>query len=1113
MLSLTLLGETACALDGRPMRFARRSALALLIYLACAGRTQSRTALATLIAGESDEASASMALRNALRDLRGVLGDYVQVNTRSVALSPTLEFVSDAATFEAATQAGLEHPSIAALREAVARYGGEFAHGLALKGAPEFDAWLLLERERLHDLYLRVLEQLATAEEQAGDQAGAIATTRRLLAAEPWREEAHRALMRLLAATGQRAAALHQFAQCRDILRREFGAEPQPETLRLYEQLQAGPVAPPHNLPARPTAFVDRPAERTVLAAQLQHPDCRLVSIVGIGGAGKTRLALELAMEFTRPALPTNLAFPDGVFLITCGEAAQAGAPSAPLLALSLLRSLNLAVEPGANPEEVVLRWLASHTVLLIIDNAESDPAVASFAMSILAAAPRVRLLITSRVRLRLEAEWVFDIGGLALPAGVDDLPGSEAGQLFLKRAEAVQLRNPPGADDYPHIVRICRLVNGLPLGIVLAAGRLRALSCAAIADRLADDLGLLVSEAPDLPERQRNLSAVLNWSYTQLKPDEARCLRFLTVLRGDFDSAAAQAVSGCALTLLDVLADYGMINRIGAHYGLHPLVHHSVAVALARAPKKRTEAEERHANHFAALATRLSEQIDQDETVLRELSVHWDNLVAAWNWAVAQSAWPLLSRLRPALAHAWDALGLFRDGISACEAAADAIGSQLAPDALAPDHATEVAAILLVAAWFHSRLAESERAVTLHEQARRFAVRSGNARLLERVDYQQGFQLYLQTKYNAARPLLERARATAQQRDDRAGALETLSVLARLAHRAGDPSLMQSVVEAAEQRFGDRTAALEMGYIRFAAAHLAVDLHGDVAPAYALLARYGQAFGELEHHQMQYWRWSLEWFVACAEGRYARAEELMRPALARAAALRNGFVPILATLQLADAVLAQGDAAEADHLYVDALQRGMALSAPLLRCWALLGRGRVAELQGAYQRAEALASEALKLAYEEGFQRLIPRAYIVLGHAQAGRSRPAEAAEHYAEALARDLTFGHSTRAAADTVHLAAMRQAQGDHASAVKLIQPQLPLLRSGALTGMDEPVRTLLSAAAILRAAGDAQAEGLVERARCELAHRAELLSFERRDAFLNHIPAHRALQNNA
>ncbi len=1109
---LNVLGDVVCELDDRPVRFARRSALVIAVYLACAGRVQNRATLATLIAGERDEASAAMALRNALRDLRAVLGDHLQVDTRTVALGPTLTLVTDVAAFEAAAaQAGLEHASPALLHEALSQYRGDFAHGLTLRGAPAFDEWLLHERERLRDTYLRVLEQLARAEERAGNRAGASATLRRLLVEEPWREEAHRGLMRLLAADGQRAAALLQFAQCRDVLQRELGVEPQPETLALYEQLQAGPVAPPHNLPTRPTTFVDRPAERALLAEQLRRPDCRLVTIVGIGGAGKTRLALELAAEFTRPGQPSVLAFPDGIFFITCGEAETSESAPANQLALALLRTLNLTLTPGAKPEDELLRWLASRTVLLIIDNAESDPAVAAFAHAVLAAAPRVRLLVTSRVRLRLEAEWVLDIGGLALPTSVDDLPSSEAGQLFLERARAVRPRWQPGLSDYLHILQICRLVSGLPLGIVLAADRLRVLSCAEVAEQLAGDLGLLVSEAPDLPERQRNLSAVLRWSCSQLGPDETRCLHRLTVFHGGFDSQAARAISSCTIGLLEVLADYGLITWADERFSLHPLVHRIATEELARSPNERAQAEECHAHYFAGLAARLNDLTGRDEVVLQELSAHWANLLAAWHWAVAHRRQAYLSQLRPAMVHAWDALGQFREGIRMCEEAAASLGREKIPGALSPDDAAEVAELLLATAWLHSRLAESGRAAALLEDARPLAVRSGKERLLQRIDRQQGMQHYLQTRYRAARPLLERALAAAVECGDQQGELETLSVLARLAHRAGDAPLMRSVVEAAERNFGDLAGSLELGYIRFAAAHLAVDLHGDVAPAYGLLARYRQTSGELEHHQLQYWRWSLEWFVASAEGKYAQAEDLMRQVLERAASLRNGFVPVLATLQLADTVLAQGDSAEADQLYLNALHRGFALSAPLLECLAFLGRGRVAVLRGEYPRALALAGEALRLAHEEGFQRLIPRAFVVLGRAQAGLGKDV-AAESFREALARDLAFAHSARVAADAVDLAAIRHAQGDAAGAVRLVAPHVTLLLGGALTGMDEPIRTLRSAAETLKAAGDPRAEQLVERAASELTRRADLVRPERRVSFLCGIPAHHELTHH-
>jgi DNA-binding SARP family transcriptional activator/predicted ATPase/tetratricopeptide (TPR) repeat protein len=1108
-LSLTLLGDVACELDGRPVRFARRSGLGLAVYLACAGRAQSRPALAALVGGAGDEASAAMALRNALRDLRAVFGAHLAVDARTVALAPAVALTTDVARFEASARAALGRQSLALLREADAGYGGEFAPGLALKGAPAFDEWLQGERERLRDLWLQVLEQLAAAEERADDRQGAIATTRRLLAEEPWREEAHRRLMRLLARDGQRAAALLQFAQCREILQRELGAAPQPETAALYRQLQGGPAAPPHNLPARATTFIDRPAERAHLAEQLLHPGCRLVTIAGIGGAGKSSLALELAAALVRPGLPDELAFPDGVFLITCDPAADT---SARRLALALLRILNLPVQADAEPEAALLRWLAPRRALLLIDNAEAEPAAAAFVAAVLAAAPHVRLLVTSRVRLQLPAEWVFDVEGLTLPSGAEDLAQSEAGQLFLDRARAVRLRAPPGAADQGHIARICRLVHGLPLGIVLAAGRLRALSCAEIAAQLEHDLGLLVSDSADLPERQRNLAAVLRWSYGQLRPDEARCLRLLAVLRGPFDRPAAEAVGCGSQPVLAALVDYGLVGWSGERYSLHPLVQRIAAQELAGSPEEQAGAEERHAAHFAQLAAGWSEQLGRDEALLQALTGQWENLLAAWRWAVGGRRRTLIALLRPVLARAWDALGLFHEAIAACAEAAAALGRGAPPAALAPPAAAEVAELILTAAWHHSRLAESDRALALMAEARRFAERAGDELLLERIERQQGMQLYLQTRYGAARPLLERALALATGRGDGRTELEMLGELARLAHRAGDPALMRAVLAAAENRFGGLAGSVALGYVRFAAAHLAVDLHADVAPGYALLAQHGRA-APVEHHQLRYWRISLEWHLAYAEGRLAYAEELMRPGLERAIELRNGFVPTMARLHISDAVLAQGGAAEADQLYQEALQRGRALGAPLLTCLALLGLARVAELQGERERAVALADEAARLAHEQGIPRLLPRAYVVQGHALAALGRHAEAAERFTEAFARDMAFGHGPRAAAAAVALAAVRHAQGDLSGALQLIAPQLPALLDGAFTGVDEPVRTLLSAAETLGAAGDPRAERLAERAHAELDRRGELVRPERRDAFRYGIPAHQALLSRA
>jgi len=1104
-LTLKLLGAVAVELDGRPLHFSRRAGLALVIYLACTGRPQARTVLASLIAGESDEAKAAMALSNALRDLRAVLGDALQADKQAVTLAPSLTLALDVADFEAAAHLALEQHEPAALRAAAAAYRGEFARGFTLRDAPAFDDWLHYERERLRDLYVRLLEHLAGAEARAGDLLAAIAATRRLLAEEPWREEAHRNLMQLLARDGQCAAALRQFAQCCAILRREFGAEPQPETVRLYEQLQAGPVAPPHNLPAHATAFVGRPVERALLTTQLQQPGCRLVTIVGIGGTGKTRLALEVAATFTRPALPDELAFPDGIFLVTCDESEQSASGETRQLVQKVLSSLKLIVEPGADAQTVLLRWLASRRALLIIDNAEVEPAVPPLVSAILTAAPAVRVLVTSRVRLRLVMEWVFDLGGLSLPTGPEDLPGSGAGHLFLERAQAVRLQNPPDLDDYPHIVRICRLVNGLPLGIVLAAGRLRALSCAAIADELNFNLGLLVSDADDLPARQRSLESVIRWSCERLSAEEAMVLRRLSIFPNEFDRAAAQAVSGGTLSLLSILADYGLLTRAGeSTFSLHPLVRRVAVEELARDPGEYAQTEQWHIQHFTRFVTTVTERLSRDVTAIYDLIDRWSDLNIAWGRAVAQQNREAIARLRPGMVHLWYALGMFHEGGAQLERAVAALSGSAASSLARPAAGWEIIELLLAVAWLYMHHGNPGQALAAMEQARALAPADDDL-LAAQIDQLQGNQFYLQTRYRAARPLLERALAAAMRWKHRQIELATRSLLARLAWRQGDHELMRRTVSAARHHGSERAPNLDLILLWYAEAHLAAET-GDLAPARMLLARRSVRAQAPEHFQLRFWHWSLLATVAMAEGRLAAVEEQLQQAARHADQTVHGFISAHIAAFLGESLLVQGALGQADEAFVQALQVAMQMDMPRPRCVALLGRARGAEWSGDMARAHALAAEALQIACDEAYLRLQRRAHLLLGRSLAGLGRLAEAAEALAQARSADEAVGHYVLAAEVVAAEARVLHQQGDLCAARQSLEPYLPLLLSASLVGAEEPVRTLRAAAAVLQVADDPRGAQLLDRARSERERRAALVRPERRAAFLGAIPAH-------
>jgi len=765
-------------------------------------------------------------------------------------------------------------------------------------------------------------------------------------------------------------------------------------------------------------------------------------------------------------------------------------------------------VEPGADAQTVLLRWVATRRLLLIIDNAEVEPAVAALVSAILAAAPDARVLVTSRVRLQLAAECVFDLDGLSLPTGPEDLPGSGAGQLFLERARAARLQSPPGLDDYPHIVRICRLVNGLPLAIVLAAGRLRALDCAAIADELAHGLDLLVSDEADVPARQRRLDAVIRWSWERLSPEEAMVLRRLSMFPNAFDRPAARAVGGCAPQVLETLIEYGLLTRSGERaYGLHPLVRYLVAEELARYPDEQAQAALRHVGHFTRFVASVSEHVARDANAIYDLIDHWSDLNLAWGWAVARRNREYIPRLRPGMAQLWYALGVFREGAAQCWRAVAALGGTDAPPTLSPADGLEIIELLLVAAWLYVHQGDGSQARAAMEHARALAPADDDL-LPARIDQLQGNHFYLQTRYRAARPLLERALAAAIRRGDRGGELAILSLLARLAWRAGDLALMRATLAAARQHFDDREPSLDLILLWYAEAHLAVEV-GDLTPARTLLERRSVRSQAPEHFQLRFWHWSLQFFVATAEGRLGAAEELIQQATRYADATVHGFISVHTTVLLGDALLAQGALDEADATYVEGLNGATKLDMPRPRCVGLLGRSRGAELRGDAARAHAFAGDALQIACDEGYQRLERKARLLLGRSLAGLGRHAEAAAAFAQARAADEAVGHSVLAAEAAAAEAQSLYLQGDPRAARQCLEPYVPLLLDGALTGAEEPVRTLLSAAEVLGAADDPRGAQLYARARGEFTWRAALMRPERRHAFLHAIPAHRRL----
>jgi len=703
-LELSFLGTIAIILNGeRVSGQIPAKSQALLCYLAVTGSIHSRQKLAGLLWGDKPEAQAKANLRKSLSDLRRLFGDAASITRHTVAFNRNGAYWLDVEVLESAlAKEAADSETLRALGEAVELYRGEFLEGFSVRQAAAFEEWVLGERERLRQLVLQALHRLSVACTERGELAAAIKYTNRLLALEPWQEEAHRQLMILLGRSGQRSAALAQYETCRQILADELGAEPVPETQALYHQIKTRREAAPHNLPPQATPFVGRRAELAQIARHLRQTDCRLLTLIGTGGIGKTRLALQAAGQ----ALD---AYADGVYFV---RLARISSPE--FLVPTIAEAIGHSLSGEVDPKRQLLNYLQQKEMLLVLDNFEhllsapgGNGSGRDLVLEMVRTAPSLKLLVTSRERLNLKVEWLLTLQGLPYPPAEAAFGDEtfEAVELFVQGAQRVR----PGfslSAEWPEVVHISRLLEGMPLGIELAATWVSMMPCAEIVQELSQGLGLLSTALHDVPARHRSLEAVFDHSWQLLSETERVVFKRLSVFRGGFDRQAAEQVAGASLSILAALVDKSLLRVVapGRYDMLEPLKQYA-ADKLAETPAENEAVQNRHCNYYASFLEQIQNDImtaaGQRRAVF-EIAADIDNIRSSWDRAAGQGNLVALEQSHKSLWFYYTARNWFREANEAFQKAAAGITSGYGEiDELTRESRKVLGQVLVRQGWF----------------------------------------------------------------------------------------------------------------------------------------------------------------------------------------------------------------------------------------------------------------------------------------------------------------------------------------------------------------------------------------------------------------------------
>lgn len=700
------MGRPQVVLGREVLRFLQDKRYLLLAYLAYSGDWMSREHLAYLFWSESDTTTARKNLRHLL------------ARVRALEWKPTLEAEQEHVRWQVATDVTSFEQACAQSDWATAlqTYGGELLQGMSAHDAPEFAAWLETEREHLTQRWRGAVFQQSAVLESSGQTTQGLGLLGALLAFNPLDEEALERYMATAARIGETRPALRAYERFTALLQQELGLPPtlglerlaesirrQGQTLALQPGLEPTTPEAPH-LPVAPnvavalTPFVGRDLELAEIAEALHQPECRLLTLSGPGGVGKSRLALQTALEQAAH-------FPDGAYFVLLDSVE---APEQ--IPLRIAETLKLALKGADSPLSQLERSIGKKNMLLVLDNFEHLLGGASIAGRLLEACPNLHMLVTSRERLNLRAEWVMQVRGLALPEGPLSLPEAQhydALRLFVLRVQQVRPDFALNDQNLPQVLEVCRRVEGFPLALELAAAWARVLPLEEIVREIGNP-SFMVSQSRDTEPRHRSMEAVFEHSWQLLTPAEQTALRRLAVFFGGFRTEAVKQVSATPLPVLAALVDKSLLRLTpSGRYDRHALLYQYMQQKLGEHPTEEQEARSNHGQYYLRFLSRALGEIrgPNSRPMLEALEEELGNLRLAWSWALGAGRFQAIKDAAESLMRFFDAQGRFQEGIEMFEEACQAL------DPSNPLHQATLGTALVFLGKFQQRLRQQDAA------------------------------------------------------------------------------------------------------------------------------------------------------------------------------------------------------------------------------------------------------------------------------------------------------------------------------------------------------------------------------------------------------------------